>query len=342
MIHGQGVVVFTRPSLVYFLDDTELDGLMFTCTDRSVVVIRISTRVQYTDPTNSGPATWFSIDPQNQQLYAGTGEPRIETATYRYTLSHEDKAFLESIVRVTPSPDRTIRDPISSRQVPLTLKKNLSMRDVALGRHMHRSHLSPVARQLYDCVASETFALEKGLAKLIDRSISTPGCWCYEKLREKDPDLSYLRITLGRNGGESPGVPYVMEIWPVGHHSPVHNHAGSNAIIKVLRGSIQVSLFGDLEAPRPFREAILSKGALTWLSPTLNSVHQLENTGSKTCITIQCYMYDDGDTSHYDYFDYMDAKGVVQHFEPDSDCEYTQFVEILKKEKGVSAVHRWF
>ena len=332
--------MFSCPSVVYFLTEDELDGIVFTCTEHSVIASRVATpSVTYVDPANCKSATWFSIDPQNQQLFAGTGEARVETATYRYTLSHEDKAFMESLCQVLPEPCKIIRDPISSQRVPLTIKKSLTMRDVARGAFMHRSHLSPVARQLYDCV--EDFTLEKGLAKMIDRSISTPGLWCYEKLKEKDPDLAYLRITLGQNGGESPGVPYVMEIWPTGHHSPVHNHAGSNAVIKVLRGTIHVSLFSRLEEPWPFLDVFVSKGELTWLSPTLNSVHQLQNNGSKTCITIQSYMYDDGDTSHYDYFDYVDAKGTVRHFEPDSDCEYIQFVDILKREKGVSASHRW-
>lgn len=56
--------------------------------------------------------------------------------------------------------------------------------------------------------------------------------WCYEMLKAKSkefgPDTNpletYLRITLNENNGELPGIPYVMEIWPIGHYSAVHNH----------------------------------------------------------------------------------------------------------------------
>jgi predicted metal-dependent enzyme (double-stranded beta helix superfamily) len=330
MIQGQGVFVFRAPRVLTFSTLDESDGLHVDCTSNAVIVIRVSTSEAYKDPANSGGATWFSLDSHNQQLCAGLGEPRIETATYRFKLPRSERDFLEELC-LKNRYEKYIKDPISIRPVPLTLKPHLSMHDVARGVHMHRSHLSPVARQLYDCVAAKEFVLPKGLAQAIDRSIATPGLWCHEKLKEKDPALSYLRITLGLNGGESPGVPYVMEIWPVGHHSPIHNHAGSHAIIKVLRGAIHVSLFPCLEITRPFTTVELRKGDVTWISPELNATHQLENLGSKTCITIQCYMYGNGDTTHYDYFDYLD-QGVVHHFDPDSDMDFCDFVDLMKKE----------
>jgi hypothetical protein len=149
---------------------------------------------------------------------------------------------------------------------------------------------------------------------------------------------TYLRITLGQNNGESPGVPYVMEIWPVGHYSPIHNHAGANAIIRVLHGNINVKLFPFLTSKTdsiiPFGEANFKKDEITWISPTLNQTHQLKNldTNKETCITIQCYMYDENNKSHYDYFDYIDENGDKQQFEPDSDMDFIKFKETIKKE----------
>jgi len=179
----------------------------------------------------------------------------------------------------------------------------------------------------------------------IEYSIATPGKWCYECLKDKatefdkdkpDAKETYLRITLGENNGESPGIPYVMEIWPVGHYSPIHNHGGSSAIIRVLNGSINVSLFPFLsDVPiLPFAKADFNKGDVTWISPTLNQVHQLTNldTNKDTCITIQCYMYEDDNTEHYDYFDYIDANSSTQQFEPDSDMDFISFKKIIRKE----------
>ena len=68
----------------------------------------------------------------------------------------------------------------------------------------------------------------------------TPGCLLHETLDKKsgefgesDPLETYLRVTLGQSVGNSPGIPYVLEIWPSGHYSPIHNHGGCNAVIKV-------------------------------------------------------------------------------------------------------------
>ena len=143
-----------------------------------------------------------------------------------------------------------------------------------------------------------------------------------------------MRITLGENNGESPGIPYVMEIWPVGHYSPIHNHAGASAIIRVLHGSIHVKLFPFLSGDQlePFGEADFKQDEITWISPSLNQIHQLKNTGTSTCITIQCYMYKQNNTSHYDYFDYLDADGKTQQYEPDSDMEFLAFKALMRKE----------
>jgi len=169
--------------------------------------------------------------------------------------------------------------------------------------------------------------------------------WCYEKLIKKASEFSkdnpdyketYLRITLGENNGESPGIPYVMEIWPVGHYSPIHNHANASAIIRVLHGSINVSLFPYLseDGVLPFAKSDFKKGDITWISPTLNQVHQLKNLDNNkdTCITIQCYMYDIENIDHYDYFDYIDADNKKQQYEPDSDMNFSEFKNLIKQE----------
>lgn len=101
---------------------------------------------------------------------------------------------------------------------------------VAKGDVMPNANLSPMCQKLYDCISGTNFTLNDSgfpyFSDAIEHSIRTPGKWCYEMLKKKatefdkdkpNPSETYLRITLGENNGESPGVPYVMEIWPVGH-----------------------------------------------------------------------------------------------------------------------------
>lgn len=372
---GQGVIVFNQTSdiedcIFQILNKDATDGINIEFTRTHVIVREIKSMRPCLDPTNisgltihEGAYYWFSIDSQNQRFYAGVGEARIETAIYSYKYPAVDKteyentkAFLESLQYVYYSQPiekmRIIKDPIT-QTIPLKVKNTneLTMDDIAASRYMPIANLPPVCRKLYDCISGEKFVLDTpdfpDFTQAIEYSIRTPGKWCHQKLidksREFNPDKpnlleTYLRITLGQNNGESPGIPYVMEIWPVGHYSPIHSHADANAIIRVLNGEIHVNLFpflcGEKDGVAPFGYATFKKDEITWITPTLNVTHQLKNldTNSYTCITIQCYMYDAKSNSHYDYFDYLDDNGTIQKYEPDSDMDFLSFKEKIREE----------
>ena len=147
---------------------------------------------------------------------------------------------------------------------------------------------------MYDCVVNCVLDTDDfpDFSKAIQQSIQDG--WCKQRLIEKstefskvDPNLNetYLRITLGENNGDSPGIPYVMEIWPAGHYSPIHSHANAEAIIKVLHGTINVTLFPFLGGDS-FASVDIMKEDMTWISPNLNQIHQLRNCESDVCITI--------------------------------------------------------
>jgi len=371
IIKGQGVLLFESTSAKAVLtlrNKDKTDGLIVTFTERQVVTQKISNKDKFIDPNNlkgtinkSGAYYWFSLDSQNQLLQAGIGEARIETLTYTYQFPLADKsasankAFLESLVTIDLGseikPIRLLRDPVTN-SVPLRIKdtNELTMDDIAGGLVLPNTNLSSTAQKLYNCVSGDKFVLDTpdfpDFTKAIEYSIITPGLWCNKTLKSKegefgkssDPNETYLRITLGQNNGESPGIPYVMEIWPVGHYSPIHNHGGASAVIRVLNGSINVSLYpflcDDKEGMPPFGKADFTKDDVTWISPALNQVHQLLNfpKNKDTCITIQCYMYEEEDDQHYDYFDFIDTDGSKKQFEPDSDSEFLKFKEIIKQE----------
>jgi len=83
-----------------------------------------------------------------------------------------------------------------------------------------------------------------------------------------------LRITAGKNNGNSPGSPYVIEIWPPGCKSSIHEHGNSFAIIKVLHGAIHEELYPSLafaKEGQPFTDKIVyKKGDVTYKTPELN------------------------------------------------------------------------
>ncbi len=363
LVHGQGVLLFTATEScsLTFCDVSGTAGLKATFTEQGIVVnLEPSNEPLVTDNSKGlvnqkNAYYWFSLDSQNQRLTAGIGEARKETAVYSYQFPADQnkKLFLESLVSVKVENlqvTRLLRDPIT-RSVPLVVKgtDELTMDALASGLYLPKANLSLTSQKLYECIAGKQFVLNTPdfpeFTQAIEHSIATPGKWCYELLKQKSTEFdkdkpnekeTYLRITLGENNGESPGIPYVMEIWPVGHYSPIHNHGGASAVIRVLNGSINVSLFPFLsgDAVEPFAKADFVKEDITWISPELNQVHQLKNLeGNKdTCITIQCYMYEEDNKKHYDYFDYLDEGGVKQQFEPNSDMDFVEFKKLMKKE----------
>jgi hypothetical protein len=373
-INGQGVFLFNTNTngdkSFHFTISTKdnTDGLMVSLNSTEFLVTRIKNNDKFASQSKNGGLTnksgayyWFSLDSQNQLLYAGIGEPRIETICYTYQfdtsdkLSEVNKMFLESLVSiklpVSILPLKLLKNPITT-QLPVIVKgiNDITMDDLASSEYLPSASLSTAGQSIYNCISGKKFILDSpdfpDFSKAIEQSINTPGLWCNTRLQQKarefgkdpQPLETYLRITLGQNNGDSPGVPYVMEIWPIGHYSPVHNHGGANAIIRVLHGNINVSLFpylcDDINGVEPFATKEFKANDITWISPTLNQVHQLKNleTNDNACITIQCYLYDNDDKTHYDYFDYLGDKNAKNQYEPDSDMDFLEFKKLMQKE----------
>ena len=375
IINGQYTFLFANKenkTLSFDVYDSERkQGLKIEFNKKSVKINRLPNLESLKDKNNKqglsskkGAYYWVSIDAQNQKIQAGIGEARIENVIYCYSFPRnkeeerkQNKLLLESLTTIdlfglNIIPLQLLKDPIMSK-VPLLVKDTdeLTMDDIANASYLSKSHLSLDAQQLYHCISGKNFILDSydfpDFSKAIEYSISTPGLWCFEKLKDKSREFNkdkpniletYLRITLNENNGESPGVPYVMEIWPVGHFSPVHSHSNANAVIRVLHGKINVKLFAFLcdeeDTIEPFIESQFVKDDITWISPILNQVHKLENleTNTETCITIQCYKYDEKDSTHYDYFYYLDSQGQKKQYEPDSDMDFIAFKEKMKQE----------
>jgi hypothetical protein len=175
------------------------------------------------------------------------------------------------------------------------------------------------------------------LIQAIEHSIKNPNGWCYQKLFEKanqfgrsKREITYLRLTLD---------PIVIEIWPPGHYSPIHNHKNAYGMFRVLSGSIVIRLFPALtlnlqhEAPI---EYLVRQDQVTWMLPRLNQTHQMKNVESSSCcIIIQCYSYegDDEKRKNQEIFDFIVNNGRdIQLMKPNSDMNFGAFKEKIRKE----------
>ncbi|KAJ3483071.1 hypothetical protein NLI96_g6558 [Meripilus lineatus] len=306
---------------------------------------------------------WLSVDRPNGWIRWGRGYTNVALATGEVELKYKDDTgvmvwkdkgkfeWLDTVqdVRYTlwgPNYDNSnakivvLPLPLVADLPPYIINNSdVTLSDLENNNFTVPQNLTPECQRLYHNVAGANILLDDKsfpyFSQAIQESVNTEGKLGFNMLAKKaaefgKPDIegTYLRITLGRDMGDSPGVPYVLEIWPAGHYSPIHDHGDSNAVIKVLHGLIHAKYFDSLTVqPRPNQigTAILKQGDITWLSPNNYQVHQLCNPDGKgptglVAITIQCYRYTDQDKVHHESFRYLEKDGgpEVKEFVPNS------------------------
>ncbi|VAW50774.1 hypothetical protein MNBD_GAMMA06-392 [hydrothermal vent metagenome] len=307
---------------------------------------------------------WLSIDKNNNLIRFGKGEMIAELCELEFNYSHlleeGEMAWMSlldsfsiaghfSAGEIKKISHTCHRLPVTTSAPPVIVAHNqINLGLIDNNEATVVNNLSNECAQLYNNVAGQNLSLNTpdfpDFSDAINWSIMTEGALCHTRLLEKAAGLSerhkkqcYLRITIGENLGDSPGAPYVLEIWPGQHYSPVHRHAECNAIIKVLHGSLSCRWFKSLqfEENMPYQQTALSAGQVTWLDPKQFQTHQLynHNIEGNMCATIQCYKYSKIDFEHYEYFDYRneDSQKICQ-FTPKSDWRYSRFKEQVRAE----------
>eukprot|EP01038_Epipyxis_sp_PR26KG_P009291 gene9291-12519_t len=299
-------------------------------------------------------AFWLSVDKINRRIRFGLGEMRLELMRMEHIVeSAYDFNPLNSVAVMDIQSGLYIHTlsaliwPVAvTVSIPIKVKSNadITLEDLALNSYYPSSNLDPDTKILYESISSSSINLEpdefRKFSRAIHKSVVTPGSWCYNKLREKAEasnvplKFTYLRIPIMGNENNSPGQPFVLEIWPFGHTSRIHNHGMANAVIKVLYGSIQVDLFPDITLPDEYLTSELEKNEITFLTPQFYQIHRLRNESpdNLTAITLQSYRYKENDDIHYEYFDWVDDTGKIHSFNPNADSYYRDFKEIIRQE----------
>ena len=167
------------------------------------------------------------------------------TGLETFKLRLRNLLFGQELKRVSPQDTLQKRTSVALYYQPLTHhwspvvldSSKASLVDLSSNRYMLSASLPPTCRELYENVMSSNVTLDwphstPKLSEAIQYSINTKGKLLYEKLRQKDHGngMTYLRVTIGCHRGSSPGVPYVLEIWPAKSQSPVHNHGNAYAV----------------------------------------------------------------------------------------------------------------
>ncbi|UJR17784.1 hypothetical protein I4U23_004683 [Adineta vaga] len=349
----------TNDSYIIYLSVDQHQASIRKIINGITIIVNQSANVEHVLKCEKGKY-WLSIDYANLFIKYGQGEVRDLCALFKSEIPSNEQNNVRQIqyahisfngsydmtqlkkfndkVKLKVGRNPVIDDPalIAVSPTDFSLDYQRSNAAVSITR-LHRH-----CQNLYYDIIKEPFQGDDFLHfyEAIEQSIHSETGWCYKKLREKanrfgKPNIlaTYLRITIGRNRGTSPGVPYVLEIWSSGHYSPIHRHANTYGIIRVLYGEINVKLYRtlDLKETEPIRETTLYENQVTWLSPGLNQIHKLENKSSnKTCITIQAYEYHSEEINNYEYFDYItNDKESISVFDPVSDINYFKFKELM-------------
>lgn len=273
--------------------------------------------------------TIFTFKPMNQ-----------ETVELMRTIKNIDMDSRVHVRKMICSTDVVVKD-----RYPLIFEhpdwKHLSL------NVMTPSDLPAEGRRLYQIARSQNLKLTDEEANAINYSIESEGCSLNVTLKAKakksfgasDSRTAYVRVTFDYIDGGAPGQPYVFEIWPKGHFSPIHNHGDTVAVIKMLHGSLKSEWYNPLsdevnEELKPAMVGNIVKGDITWMTPCYYQTHKLINENSTTAaMSIQSYAHVETVSNHSESFNYiLPNEGKLKRFYPNSDYTFDELIEIVLRE----------
>ncbi|PIK37462.1 hypothetical protein BSL78_25705 [Apostichopus japonicus] len=257
----------------YCMEETTL--LKYTFTDKS-------DRVKYFDPAKRRVVKLFNSNPLVS--HRSSWRSKMNKLLKGSTEPSDTLVDVEKKIMFSPYP-------LMCNRPPFVRDSSLSnMMDIDLGEITYSSSLPEACQDLYDNVKGDDMSLDYGekeytLTDAIRHSIEDENGLLHKTLEKKknefgSHDQIYLRITLGKNFGNSPGIPYVLEIWPKKCGSPIHGHGNSCAVIRVLHGGLTISIYNKNttdEMAKPLKEFDVKKDDVTWIAPNWYQTHKLWN-----------------------------------------------------------------
>lgn len=264
-------------------------------------------------------------------------------------LDTEAKDTAEALLNIDGHVD-FINLPFTCNWPPVVLDSSKStLFELDSNNYTLSASLPAACQELYQNIAPDRVSLDwtpgnekYKLSDAIRHSLDSKDGILRKKLMEKARDFggkneskTYLRVTLGNDHGHSPGIPYVLEIWPKGHSSPIHSHGGSYAVIKVLHGGLTVYIYNkhtECDSEPELLNFDVKQRDVTWISPNWYQTHKLWNKTDDFCATIQCYKYGEHDYQRCPYFEYIKNEHEVGEFVPCSDFTFRELREKVLKE----------
>ena len=141
-----------------------------------------------------------------------------------------------------------------------------------------------------------------------------------------DPKTAYIRVDCF---GKRIQSPCLLEIWPGGHHSPIHEHANSTGLMKGVFGRVDIMLYEGLAA-RTKEVALLSMTPerCSWMSPDHYQAHKVYCPMDEHDFAATFHIYTD---TQSDVFRYREEQAPhrIAEFVTESDIAWGQFYKAL-------------
>ncbi|KAK9805001.1 hypothetical protein WJX73_010927 [Symbiochloris irregularis] len=288
----------------------------------------------------------------------GNEDLGIDVASIKLLASHAKLVRLHAPQLDAPLQAGSSHGAVTFERCPLTHNpppiikpsSGLCLLDLGWQQGIPSCCLPSPCKVLYEQLSSPAMTLDHlpslhgTLREAIRHSLATPGALLHTAVKAKagrrfaggPSKQCYIRVGVSRCRGLSPGEPFVLEIWPSGHFSPVHNHGLAFGVTRVLHGSITVRVFNKhlhREKPQQLQQHCLQEGQLTWFSPNWYQTHQLDNQTDDFCCTLNGFQYGQDDGVCWPF---MTCKGQqpgdVHEFEAVSDFEFSELrVQLLEE-----------
>ena len=156
------------------------------------------------------------------------------------------------------------------------------------------------------------------LRKLLDMKACRAGI--------NDPKSTYIRVDCF---GKRIQSPCLLEIWPGGHHSPIHEHASSTGLMKGVFGRVDIMLYERLsKSPKQVALLSMTPERCSWMSPDHYQAHKVYCPMEEHDFAATFHLYTDTQSDVFRYRDESEPHDIAE-FVTESDISWGQFYKAL-------------
>ncbi|KAL4911242.1 hypothetical protein BDW74DRAFT_6587 [Aspergillus multicolor] len=154
------------------------------------------------------------------------------------------------------------------------------------------------------------------IQRLMELYTSNEENWIHYALG--DTHKSYTRNLIDEGNGKSN---LLILVWSPGRGSAIHDHANAHCVMKILKGSLQETLYtwpdqdkvehGQSSPPQVTKETTYGENQVTYMSDKLG-LHKIHNPNPNE-VAISLHLYTPPNAAHYGFSIFDEKSGKASH-----------------------------